>query len=304
MTPELCSDNEGERGDSSLDERYRLPSTPPVSRGGENPVQVKENWRVETDVDTDFYACAPQAAASPRIRKDSELFSKRLPTTPMLLDTPRKPRPPARPMGRTTPKSVSKSTRQGEEDVDDDDPLTLLFSSPDVVALSSLRPKQAATDIGKKNNRCTSSGEASREYKEPAPLPISAQNGSTNISSRSNRRLTLDQEMRDAHARSLLRDDEDLDLHDLDGGTLMGVGTRSKKRGFLAHGGAGGLPVFMGDGYVDGVEGSEDEERDDVGGDRDDDEDYEPSRKKGSGERGRRGPAAAPATIVKRKNRR
>lgn len=34
----------------------------------------------------------------------------------------------------------------------------------------------------------------------------------------------------------------------------MGFGTRSKKLGFLAHGGAGGAPVFMGVGYVEGAE--------------------------------------------------
>jgi hypothetical protein len=35
---------------------------------------------------------------------------------------------------------------------------------------------------------------------------------------------------------------------------FTGVGTRSKGHGFLAHGGAGGAPVFMGIGYVEGVE--------------------------------------------------
>ncbi|KII89628.1 hypothetical protein PLICRDRAFT_52794 [Plicaturopsis crispa FD-325 SS-3] len=71
------------------------------------------------------------------------------------------------------------------------------------------------------------------------------------------RRLTLDEELRDA---------------DLDSGVLTGVGTRSKHKGFLAHGGAGGAPVFMGVGYVEGAE--EDDEYDDVG----DEDDYHPPR--------------------------
>jgi len=32
---------------------------------------------------------------------------------------------------------------------------------------------------------------------------------------------------------------------------FVGTGTRNKNEGFLAHGGAGGSPVFMGIGYVE-----------------------------------------------------
>ncbi|KAF9471664.1 hypothetical protein BDN70DRAFT_551191 [Pholiota conissans] len=81
---------------------------------------------------------------------------------------------------------------------------------------------------------------------------------------------------------------------DLDSGVLVGVGTRSKRRGFLAHGGAGGPPVFMGVGYVEGAEEDEEQEQengpgyaeeeeeeeeeyDDDPGDGDDDDEYLPS---------------------------
>lgn len=48
----------------------------------------------------------------------------------------------------------------------------------------------------------------------------------------------------------------------------MGVGTKSKRKGFLARGGAGGPPVFMGVGYVEGAEEDEDDgEEDDDDGD-------------------------------------
>lgn len=66
------------------------------------------------------------------------------------------------------------------------------------------------------------------------------------------RRQTLDEEIRIAEDGGLL-----------DSGVLVGVGTRSKKRGFLKGGGAAGTPVHMGVGYVIGAEESEDEERPD-----------------------------------------
>jgi len=66
------------------------------------------------------------------------------------------------------------------------------------------------------------------------------------------RRQTLDEEIRIAEDGGLL-----------DSGVLVGVGTRSKKRGFLKGGGAAGTPVHMGVGYVIGAAESEEEERPD-----------------------------------------
>lgn len=54
-------------------------------------------------------------------------------------------------------------------------------------------------------------------------------------------------------------ENDDLRLSDLEAPVLVGVGSRSKKRGFMAHGGGGGVPVFMGVGYVDGAVEDEDE---------------------------------------------
>lgn len=62
------------------------------------------------------------------------------------------------------------------------------------------------------------------------------------------RRKTLDEEIRIAEDGGLL-----------ESSILVGVGTRSKKRGFLKGGGAAGTPVHMGVGYVIGAEESEDE---------------------------------------------
>ena len=64
------------------------------------------------------------------------------------------------------------------------------------------------------------------------------------------RRQTLDEEIRIAEDGGIL-----------DTGVLVGIGTRSKKRGFLKGGGAAGTPVHMGVGYVIGAEESDDEQR-------------------------------------------
>jgi hypothetical protein len=45
----------------------------------------------------------------------------------------------------------------------------------------------------------------------------------------------------------------------MDSGVFVGLGTKSKRRGFLAHGGAGGPSVFMGKGYIDGAVDSDEE---------------------------------------------
>ena len=219
----------------------------------------------------------PQTTASPQIGRESDLFAKRPPTSPMPLDTPRKPRPPARSSVRSTPKPKSQRDDRSDDD-DDDDPLSLSFTSPDVVALSA--PRVADRPSGKKKL-----SQPARESWERGEASASARSRSHNSD---RRRLTLDEELRDARARSLLR--EEADDIDLDIGSLVGVGTRSKKRGFLAHGGAGGLPVFMGEGYVEGADESEDRED---GADGDDDE-YVPRQKSGR----------SVPTTAKRKSRR
>lgn len=77
--------------------------------------------------------------------------------------------------------------------------------------------------------------EASNEHNEPD-------------SAHNRRRRTLDEELR--HAGDHLWNNSD----DLEHGTLVAVGDMDNHGGFLARGGAGGEPVFMGVGYVQGVE--------------------------------------------------
>jgi hypothetical protein len=77
------------------------------------------------------------------------------------------------------------------------------------------------------------------------------------------------------HRDGTASDDDDLGL---DSGVFTGAGTKSKRRGFLAHGGAGGAPVFMGVGYVEGAIDDDEEEREKSPSPRhhDDDDDYLP----------------------------
>ena len=55
-----------------------------------------------------------------------------------------------------------------------------------------------------------------------------------------------------AYEADVLSDDEQPEND-----TFVGLGTRSRKRGFLAYGGAGGPPAVMGSGTVEGLEDSE-----------------------------------------------
>jgi hypothetical protein len=102
-------------------------------------------------------------------------------------------------------------------DGDDDDPLSLSYNSVDDI-LESNSPSS--------RRRKASSGKSSTIRKA--------------------RRPTLDEEIRIA--------EED---GQMDSGVFVGVGSRSKKKGFLAGGGAAGAPVFMGVGYVEEAEESD-----------------------------------------------
>ena len=122
--------------------------------------------------------------------------------------------------------------------------------------------------------------ERERASAAPSTASTSSRGAATGQTAKNRRRQTLDEELRSAAAelsrsrsRSSQRDwdreepDYELDASDLENGMFVSVGTRPKNRGFLAHGGAGGEPVFMGVGYVEGVE-------DEPDGDQD--PDYEP----------------------------
>ncbi len=154
--------------------------------------------------------------ATPYKQRIVNAFAKRPPLSPMDGPSPRRPRPPVRPPRTPAPATL----RDEDSDADEDDPLAL--------------PSQRMTD--------------SRES-PPARASSSRKTRSSRRTSASSRRGTLDEEFK----RTFMTEQQDEEA-DLDSGVLVGVGTRSKTRGFLAHGGAGGPSVFMGAGYVQGAE--------------------------------------------------
>ncbi|KAF8958337.1 hypothetical protein BDZ97DRAFT_1762219 [Flammula alnicola] len=258
-TPSLCSDNEVEREeDTSPDDQP--PSTPPVGpsrafyrfRGNGVPVDPDASAK-NLDVvmgDVSRRALPAREKASTFIRGNqprSNIFDKRPPSSPFPDKSPRRPRPPGRASRPAPPQP-----HEDDENSDEEDPLSLSFSSPESVLQFS--------NLGHDTTRQTrAESHASMQPPEPArsPSPSSRRSSQSRhrSASQSNRRLTLDEELRNA-VPFLQEDDIE---EDLESGVLVGMGTRSKRRGFLAHGGAGGAPVFMGVGYVEGAEEDEDD---------------------------------------------
>ena len=238
-TPSLCSDDEaGREGEISPEDH--LPSTPPItsqhtSRESSKSRQPEPSLvDVSMDVPPRQQTPVSRPTTSPqtqRVHKD-DILAKRPPLSPMPDDTPRKPRPPAR--GKRTARS-----RRRIDDSDEEDPLSLSFNSPPLVSRQPDRQRSG----GKKRSSISAASHDKfrRSHERSMASPASNRKHSNG------HRQTLDEELRDA------------DWDNLENGVLVGVGTRSKDKGFLAHGGAGGPPVFMGDGYVEGVEPEDDD---------------------------------------------
>ncbi|KAG1887164.1 hypothetical protein F4604DRAFT_1235963 [Suillus subluteus] len=222
-TPSLCSDNE-----LGGDADGRMPSTPP---GPSSAVQSAHDEVIEiidVDMEDNNIDIEPVHKPITPSRPQSAMFRKRPPMSPLPVPTPTRARAPARVKGRrslptpertkrgATPKPKSIMLLDEDEDDDDED-------EPDELALPPKLKwrREAQPRVAEKSTAATSKGK---------------------------RRLTLDEEL--ARARS---SDRLVELG-LESGELFGTGTGSKRRGFLAGGGAGGAPVFMGAGYVRGVE--------------------------------------------------
>ncbi|KAJ6448879.1 hypothetical protein C8R45DRAFT_1045491 [Mycena sanguinolenta] len=242
----------------------------------------------------------PTRAPGGSRRPPSDVFDKRPPSSPMPTEpSPRKPRPPAR-IPRAPP------PRPHPPDDEEEDELSMSFGAYAARELSPgdrPPPSKGKAKAGSlaANGKPPKSRERappprsqsplqlvppSRREKErerastaPSTASTSSRGAATGRTAKNRRRQTLDEELRSAAAelsrtrsRSSQRDwdreesDNELDA-DLENGMFVGVGTRPKNRGFLAHGGAGGEPIFMGVGYVEGVE-------DEPDGDQD--PDYEP----------------------------
>lgn len=228
-TPSLCSDNDHEKEDTSLDDR--IPSTPPNTQTRQALRENSNREIIDVDMEADDgehpiqpKSVAPRLAVSP-IRRLNDVFEKRPPSSPMPAPSPHRPRPPARSSGKTSARSGCDDDRP-----EDEDPLPLFDIEVLDPPQSALSPAPSCDD--------------SKHVREPSVI----RSETSSRSSRNQRRQTLDQELRDAEERSAAQ--EDGDFEDI---VYIGVGTKSKRQGFLAHGGAGGASVFMGVGYVEGA---------------------------------------------------
>ncbi|KAL5503911.1 hypothetical protein ACEPAH_7982 [Sanghuangporus vaninii] len=213
--------------------------------------------------------------------RTSETFSRRPPASSRLLDSPRRPRPPTRPRAIREVQYV--------EGVDDDepDPLSLSYTSADAPSYDQLneqesyeqpsglrqitaaesppirlpmRPPPGTFKPPQKRKANLSSrlpvrkdSQKNRSTKEMARGPSSTNTSSSSSALR--RRDSLEAELRRAEAEY----DADIANEDvqLESGTLSGLGTRSRKRGFLAFGGAAGRPAIVDDGMLEDLENLE-----------------------------------------------
>ncbi|KAH8094448.1 hypothetical protein BXZ70DRAFT_1079000 [Cristinia sonorae] len=273
-TPSLCSDNEDEPSSGNP-----LPPTPPRRRqDAEEPpfahaAEFDDDHAQQAITTRDSSSPAPRspsplpieqpqpAIASPKPREINLLaIRKRVPSSPMPSSTPKKPVPPAR--ARVT----SKTQLPQITDDDDENPFNVPFSPPSLRNIPlpkaaapppSRIPRKADKTTVPKSASSQSSHEPSTTRDQPAPPPQSQSQQAT-ASSTSNqvkRRRTLDEELRRAGDQLWVEGDADEeDAQDLDSGVLVGVGSKSLRKGFLSGGGAAGIPVFMGPGYVEGAE--------------------------------------------------
>ncbi|KAL4066823.1 hypothetical protein V8B97DRAFT_1867968 [Scleroderma yunnanense] len=230
-TPSLCSDNDRD-GDGSLEDQ--TPPTPPGPRSTlpERRSGVRQPEIIDADLEAEVVGgnTRSRLLSSGSPRRTFDMFEKRPPMSPIPHPTPRKPTAPARARRVSTPKP-----KYVPPDSDSDNNGGNRADTPFLSLIPVAQNKTASSGRGR-----------------PPPR---AQNESSSRRSSKNDHRTLDEELRSAGADMASGDDLLVD----DDSVFVGIGTRSKRRGFLAHGGAGGPPVHMGVGYVRGAQASDGE---------------------------------------------
>lgn len=200
----------------------------------------------------------------------STVFQKRVPLSPLPGRSPRKPHPQNR--RRSTPHTKKLSHLPFDHEDGDEDPLPVLrfFTSPAAISTPGPNVVQGPSlaegvdeipDVFTPPSGTRSRKNVSQPSRIPVPfarphhhgrslesLESKARSRSRSRSrlSHSKRPVSLGEELWIAQQSDEVYGDE-LDKEDL----YVGTGTRNKSEGFLARGGAGGSPVFMGMGYVE-----------------------------------------------------
>ncbi|KAH9029878.1 hypothetical protein EDB85DRAFT_2147123 [Lactarius pseudohatsudake] len=232
VTPSLTSDGDAEQGPDEP-----LPRTPPQVPTA--IADVPEELEVELlpppsppQPPAKKVTPAPRPPTPPRRNHAPSsaqgLFDKRPPRSPLPAPTPQKARPPTR-----LPTRRRKIPQSDEED----DPLALVALDPPLV-IRTRRPTAGPSRHARKGSASSSTQQSG------AP-------------SKAARRRTLDEELR----RSDGVTEDDLLAFDIEPHSYTADGSASgrTRRGFLAHGGGGGVPVFMGAETVGRGEMSDDE---------------------------------------------
>ncbi|KAJ3992611.1 hypothetical protein F5050DRAFT_892571 [Lentinula boryana] len=240
-TPSLCSDNDAEHPRHAVDSSTP-PSTPPPgasTRFTTPPKYVAEVIDLEVDLvdKDDEREDGPSVAAGTHWKQSrrrssphpSAYLAKRIPASPLPNLSPKRPKPPA---------SLKRGTSAGRVVLHPRPPTSLRFS-PD-------------------NQGDEEEDPLSLRFNKDEDIVASTSSG---LPQHRHRRSTLDEELRAANKASLIAETEgEYSEDELGNALFIGTGNRSKKLGFLAHGGAGGPPVWMCEGYVLGAGCAEEEE--------------------------------------------
>ncbi len=247
VTPSLTSDGDVEQ----VPDEPSPPTPPQVPT-----VVVQRQEEVEEALppppDSERVTPVPRPPTPPRRNRGisaQSVFDKRPPRSPLPAPTPRKARPPLRTAAR--PRVAEESV-----DEDEDDPLASgVLDSP--LAVVAARPRRERRP--EKTTVAAATGGLSRPARRRGSVS-SMQSGGA--SSKSARRRTLDEELRNSDGIT----EEDLRLLDLEPHAFTAMAPRNGggQKGFLAHGGGAGVPVFMGAADVFDGARTEDYEDDDI----------------------------------------
>ena len=238
VTPSLTSDGDAEQGPDEPS-----PPTPPqvpaiVVQGQE---EAEEALPAPPPPDSDLEGVTPVPRPPTPPRRSygisaQSVFDKRQPRSPLPAEpSPRKARPPSRKALR--PRILDESA---EEEDGDDDPLARAVPDSPLAAVSARprRERRPATTTTVAAAAGTGGG-VPRQARRRGSMSSTQSGGA---SSKSARRRTLDEELRNSDGIT----EEDLRVLDLEPHVFTAVGTRNERKGFLAHGGGAGIPVFMG----------------------------------------------------------
>ncbi|KZT06023.1 uncharacterized protein LAESUDRAFT_759566 [Laetiporus sulphureus 93-53] len=279
-TPSLCSDNENEH---EHDHEDKLPHTPPHSAAHESPRSSpphKVSDGMPLDERAEPSSPSPRIAQPeperplPALRRRSKNGGQSAPFIDLsVCRAPQSPIPPGPVRTRPLRRNRQPSQKQNREASGREDPIAT--SSASQASQRAVRASQIPVHAGQGARAKSQSRPPSRSDRDPGAFfsqvgsqlqPVPAQpswGASTSYNAEGPR--TLDEELRQADGGLWSNDtggvvqDADVDM-EIETDELVGVGTRSTKRGFMKGGGAAGAPVFMGVGYVRGAMASGDEE--------------------------------------------